>query len=126
MLITLCYAIVGGGLFYLIEGIIVKRKKINLCRFHKVTGYINLCLALGFLLIYFINQDIFSKDVTISNEIIYICFSILAIYYYVLALPIALANSLIIIRIKNKEKRIINLNIISCVLLIISVPLFLK
>lgn len=126
MLITLVYTIIGGVVFYLIEKVIIKRKKTDLRSFHKIIGCINLCLAVVFLGIYFVFPNMFSNDVNISNQFIYICFSILASYYYILAAPLSIANVFIILKTKSEHKVILFINIIACILLVISFLLFLQ
>lgn len=123
MIITLGYTLVGGGLLYLLEKYIMKKK--DLKRFHSFFGFINVCLACFFLILYFINPSIFSTNTGINNQFLYICFSVLASYYYILAAPISLANSIVLGKMKSRGL-LFYMNLLATVLLIVSFPLFLK
>lgn len=125
MIITIGYVLVGGGVLYIIESLIMKKKQIDLSRLHSIFGFINFGLACLFLVLYFINPSLFSTNTGIENQFLYICFSVLASYYYILAAPISLANSILLGKMKNKGL-LFYLNLLATVLLIVSFPLFLK
>ena len=126
MLISLSYSIIGGLILYLIEKMVMRKKETDLYSFHKITGIINLCLAIFFLILYLLFPDMFSENVKINNQFIYICFSILASYYYILAAPLSMANSLAILKIKSKNKIQLFINVLAFIILIISFPIFLQ
>lgn len=106
--------------------VIMKKKKTDLYNFYKIIGIINLCLAIFFLILYLISQDIFSNNINISNKLLYICFTILASYYYILSAPLSIANLLVILKIKSKKKLLLFINALAFIFITISFPLFLQ
>ncbi|MBS7575958.1 MULTISPECIES: hypothetical protein [unclassified Enterococcus] len=125
MLMTLSYLATGGLILFLIESLIIKKKGWDLDRFHQIIGTINLCLVIFFLMLYLLSPDLFSSDVKIKNQFIYICFTILASYYYFLAAPLSIASSFVILKTSTKNNGLLYLNVIASLLLIISFRLFL-
>ncbi len=71
---------------------------------YKIVGCINLGLVVIFLLLYLMDPSLFSKDTTINNSYIYVAFSILASYYYILAAPLSIASALIMLKNKSEKK----------------------
>lgn len=125
MFIALAYTLVGGIILYLIEININKKTKVKLLQFQIVTGWINTILAIFFIFLYYMYPSIFSKDTQITSQLILFCFTVLAIYYYLLAAPLVLANVLILLKVKSKEKLLLYLNTVAYLLLVASYLLFL-
>jgi glycerol uptake facilitator-like aquaporin len=115
MVYLILFAIFGGTIASLVFLLIYKRhikkydtikEKSFIINSPKIFGTINLILALVFGIWFIINPSVFSQNETIENKIVYILFSIFAMYFYVLALPLSIGSTVLTLFLKKNLSKL--------------------
>ncbi|MGM0241287.1 hypothetical protein ID741_003908 [Enterococcus sp. AZ103] len=125
MFFSIFYTFIFGLVFFGIMHFINLKKGVSFSKFQFFSGCINLFISLTFLFIYFRSSDLF--DTFIDNSIISLIFTIMVSYFYIFLAPISLGNMIFLVKSKPKNKYVILfLNLASCVITTLLIPLFLK
>jgi len=109
MFLIIGYYLFSGGIFYIIFRYLIKQtSRIDFKSISLFLGYVNVALGITFLLMYFMNPSVFSTDVTISNQLLYILMAVFSTYFYLIAPGISMSNLALLY--KQKKQALIRNN----------------